>query len=112
MNNKKMRMSRDPVQIKDILDEVITLCRKASNGKDRGLLLRPGTHRCRYFQGDTLSLFYVTWLPGVQLINNIQDPLPMIEADAYRCTQLLYNLITNAIKPLGLFAQNPWPTML
>jgi len=76
VNNKKMRMSRDPVQIKDILDEVITLCRKASNGKDRGLLLRP----------------------GVQLINNIQDPLPMIEADAYRCTQLLYNLITNAIK--------------
>ncbi|CAE7793241.1 arcB, partial [Symbiodinium necroappetens] len=76
VNNKKMRMSKDPVQVKDIIEEVITLCRKASNGKDRGPLLRP----------------------GVQLINNIHDTLPIIEADAYRCTQLLYNLITNAIK--------------
>ena len=41
-------------------------------------------------------------LAGVKLVNNVQSPLPIIEADAYRCTQLMYNLVTNAMKRLGL----------
>eukprot|EP00441_Pelagodinium_beii_P046943 CAMPEP_0197620730 /NCGR_PEP_ID=MMETSP1338-20131121/1500_1 /TAXON_ID=43686 ORGANISM="Pelagodinium beii, Strain RCC1491" /NCGR_SAMPLE_ID=MMETSP1338 /ASSEMBLY_ACC=CAM_ASM_000754 /LENGTH=949 /DNA_ID=CAMNT_0043190001 /DNA_START=78 /DNA_END=2927 /DNA_ORIENTATION=+ len=35
--------------------------------------------------------------PGVQLINKVKD-LPIIEADAHKCTQVFYNLITNACK--------------
>ena len=27
--------------------------------------------------------------------------MPIIEADAYRVTQVIYNLVTNAIKSLG-----------
>lgn len=37
-------------------------------------------------------------LRGVKLINSVSKTLPVIEADAYRCTQLMYNLISNAIK--------------
>jgi len=34
---------------------------------------------------------------GVQLINEVKD-LPVIEADAHKCTQVFYNIITNACK--------------
>ncbi|CAE7029436.1 arcB [Symbiodinium natans] len=83
VNDKKMRMSKDPVQMKDIIQEVVTLCLSATSGKDGQPMLRP----------------------GVQIINNVKEPLPIIEADAYRCTQLVYNLITNAMKHLGIAFQ-------
>ena len=43
---------------------------------------------------------------GVKLINEVTKPLPVIEADAYRCTQLMYNLVANAVK---LLEQSPSP---
>eukprot|EP00929_Paragymnodinium_shiwhaense_P080219 TRINITY_DN4181_c1_g1_i1.p1 TRINITY_DN4181_c1_g1~~TRINITY_DN4181_c1_g1_i1.p1 ORF type:complete len:2022 (+),score=462.95 TRINITY_DN4181_c1_g1_i1:170-6235(+) len=37
--------------------------------------------------------------PGVELFNNVKDlELPTIQADAHRCTQMLYNLVANALK--------------
>ena len=42
VNDKKMRMSKDPVQMKDIIQEVVTLCLSATSGKDGQPMLRPG----------------------------------------------------------------------
>lgn len=39
--------------------------------------------------------------PGVKLVNDVTTPLPIIVADAHRITQLIYNLVTNAIKFFG-----------
>ena len=36
--------------------------------------------------------------PGVTLVNEMQAPVPMIEGDAFRITQLFFNLIANALK--------------
>merc|ERR1719323_2254611 len=36
--------------------------------------------------------------PTVKLVNLVPDDLPIIEADSHRCTQMLYNLVTNALK--------------
>jgi len=69
------RMSRDPVQIARICEEVITLVSCAVDKRGRSIKQ-----------------------PGVVLISNVPENLPIIEADAHRCTQLLYNLVTNALK--------------
>jgi len=75
VHDKKMRMSKDKVQVQSIVEEVITLARQASG--------EVGSH--------SLS-------PGVKLVNDVTSPLPIIVADAHRITQLIYNLVTNAIK--------------
>lgn len=75
VHDRKMRMSKDKVQLQTIVEEVITLCQQASG--------EVGSH--------SLS-------PGVKLLNNLTQPMPIIEADAYRVTQVIYNLVTNAIK--------------
>ncbi|CAK9098629.1 Hybrid signal transduction histidine kinase D [Durusdinium trenchii] len=75
VHDQKMRMSKDPVQIQTVVEEVITLSQQSSG--------EVGSH--------ALS-------PGVHLINEVFAPLPVIEADRYRVTQMLYNLVTNAIK--------------
>jgi len=75
VHDKKMRMSKDKVQLQSIVEEVITLARQSSG--------EVGSH--------SLS-------PGVKLVNAVTTPLPIIVADAHRITQLIYNLVTNAIK--------------
>eukprot|EP00438_Fugacium_kawagutii_P034387 Skav207722 [mRNA] locus=scaffold362:13363:20808:- [translate_table: standard] len=59
----------------NIVEEVITLCHNSS-GEVRSHALSP----------------------GVKLQNLVTQPLPVIVADAYRVTQVIYNLVTNAMK--------------
>eukprot|EP00928_Gymnodinium_smaydae_P088665 TRINITY_DN7272_c0_g1_i1.p1 TRINITY_DN7272_c0_g1~~TRINITY_DN7272_c0_g1_i1.p1 ORF type:complete len:879 (-),score=195.76 TRINITY_DN7272_c0_g1_i1:42-2678(-) len=66
--------ARDPVQLKLIIDEVVMLVNKSKNKANKPLVKK-----------------------GVQLLNEIGD-LPIIEADAHKCTQVFFNLITNACK--------------
>lgn len=70
-----MRLSADKVQIKNIVDEVVMLTSCAVDKAGRPIKK-----------------------PEVELVSTIADDLPVIEADAHRCTQMLYNLITNALK--------------
>ncbi|CAK0869935.1 unnamed protein product [Prorocentrum cordatum] len=74
VQDKRMKFSRDQVRMGDVIEEVVVLCR---NSQDR--------------HGKKLMK------DGVQLIYADVD-LPNIEADPYRCTQLIYNLVTNALK--------------
>lgn len=65
----------DPVSLVNIMEDVIMLNRQAVD--KRGVpLLRP----------------------GVTLVNRVKGPLPVIEGDAFRITQLFYNLVSNALK--------------
>ncbi|CAJ1368663.1 unnamed protein product, partial [Effrenium voratum] len=76
VQDKRMRMAKDPVQLQTIIEEVMLLSQQSCG--ERG-------------SGNPASL-------GVKLINEVTKPLPVIEADAYRCTQLMYNLVANAVK--------------
>jgi len=65
----------DPVSLVNIMEDVIMLNRQAVD--KRGVpLLRP----------------------GVTLVNRVKGPVPVIEGDAFRITQLFYNLVSNALK--------------
>ncbi|CAJ1386399.1 unnamed protein product [Effrenium voratum] len=68
-------ITKDPVQLASIIEEVVLLCQQAVDKR--------GVPTLRH---------------GVKLINSVNKTLPVIEADAYRCTQLMFNLISNAIK--------------
>lgn len=70
-----VRAGPDPVSLVKIVDDVVLLNRQSVD--KRGVpCLRP----------------------GVTLVNEVQGPLPMIEGDAFRITQLFFNLIANALK--------------
>ncbi|CAE7250330.1 rpfC [Symbiodinium pilosum] len=68
-------LTRDPVQLSSIVQEVMLLCQEAVDKRGEPALK-----------------------PSVKIVNAISQPLPVIEADAYRCTQLFFNLISNAVK--------------
>jgi len=75
VQKKKTLLARDPVQIRSILEEVRLLCATAVDKANRPVKK-----------------------PEVQLVFDIPEQLPIIEADAHRCMQMLYNLVTNALK--------------
>jgi len=68
------KLARDPVELSKILDEIVMLV-KSSTDKGGNPLVKK----------------------SVQLVNDVQA-LPIIEADAHKCTQVFYNLVTNACK--------------
>eukprot|EP00929_Paragymnodinium_shiwhaense_P076674 TRINITY_DN39464_c0_g1_i1.p1 TRINITY_DN39464_c0_g1~~TRINITY_DN39464_c0_g1_i1.p1 ORF type:complete len:919 (+),score=206.54 TRINITY_DN39464_c0_g1_i1:143-2899(+) len=71
---KQQKLSHDPVNLKSILDEIVVLIQRSVDKRNKPLVK-----------------------PEVKLINKAGD-LPIIEGDAYKCTQVFYNLITNACK--------------
>lgn len=67
---------KDPIDIPSIIDEVCTLVTNATDKGNRPLLN-----------------------PLVKFENNISSaPLPIIEGNAYKITQVFYNIITNSCK--------------
>jgi len=75
VERKKMRLSRDPVHVAKLIDEVLML---TSNAEDKaGRPIRKS---------------------AVKIVKKLPSNLPIIEADAHRCNQMLYNLVTNALK--------------
>jgi hypothetical protein len=75
VHDKKMRLSVDDVSMEALVEEVILLCRHSIDKRGKAVVKE-----------------------SVQLINAMPASLPVIQADAHRCTQLVYNLITNALK--------------
>ncbi|CAE7230554.1 luxQ [Symbiodinium natans] len=75
LHRRNRPLARDPVHLAGVAEEVVLLCQQAVD--KRGVS---------------------TMKPSVKIINTLVEPLPVIEADAYRCTQLLYSLVSNAIK--------------
>jgi len=75
VQSKKMKLSKDPVQMAKIVDEVLMLTSCAVDKAGRSIQK-----------------------PTVKLTKKVPNDLPIIEADAHRCTQMLYNLVTNALK--------------
>lgn len=75
VERKKMRLSRDPVHVPKLVEEVLML---TSNAEDKA--------------GRPIQK------SAVKLVKQVPPNLPIIEADAHRCTQMLYNLVTNALK--------------
>eukprot|EP00401_Gymnodinium_catenatum_P037452 CAMPEP_0117493892 /NCGR_PEP_ID=MMETSP0784-20121206/19329_1 /TAXON_ID=39447 /ORGANISM="" /LENGTH=701 /DNA_ID=CAMNT_0005288753 /DNA_START=228 /DNA_END=2334 /DNA_ORIENTATION=+ len=67
-------ISQDPVELPMIVEEVALLVRSSVDKRGKPLLK-----------------------PDVQLINEV-GTIPVIEGDAHKCTQVIYNLITNACK--------------
>eukprot|EP00418_Pyrodinium_bahamense_P078771 CAMPEP_0179074762 /NCGR_PEP_ID=MMETSP0796-20121207/33251_1 /TAXON_ID=73915 /ORGANISM="Pyrodinium bahamense, Strain pbaha01" /LENGTH=83 /DNA_ID=CAMNT_0020771991 /DNA_START=1 /DNA_END=248 /DNA_ORIENTATION=- len=63
-------LARDPVEIQKIIEEIVTLVRSSTDKRGNPLVKR-----------------------NVSLINEVQD-LPIIMADAHKCTQVFYNIIT------------------
>eukprot|EP00927_Polykrikos_kofoidii_P082177 TRINITY_DN8100_c0_g2_i1.p1 TRINITY_DN8100_c0_g2~~TRINITY_DN8100_c0_g2_i1.p1 ORF type:complete len:884 (-),score=155.00 TRINITY_DN8100_c0_g2_i1:123-2774(-) len=68
------QLSRDPVELSKIIDEILVLVGRSTD-KNRQSLLKK----------------------GVELVSEVKD-LPIIEADAHQCSQVFYNIITNACK--------------
>ncbi|CAE8604661.1 unnamed protein product [Polarella glacialis] len=68
------QLCRDPVELPKILDEIVTLIKSSTDKRGKSLVK-----------------------PDVELIYNVKA-MPIIEADAYKCTQVFYNIITNACK--------------
>eukprot|EP00929_Paragymnodinium_shiwhaense_P058155 TRINITY_DN29122_c0_g1_i1.p1 TRINITY_DN29122_c0_g1~~TRINITY_DN29122_c0_g1_i1.p1 ORF type:complete len:901 (+),score=207.27 TRINITY_DN29122_c0_g1_i1:112-2814(+) len=68
------KLSRDPVDLNRILEEIVHLVRNSVDKRNKPLLR-----------------------PGVTL-TNIMEEVPVLEGDAHRCTQVFYNLVTNACK--------------
>jgi PAS domain S-box-containing protein len=71
----KLRLERNMVQVADIVQEVLRFCDQAVD---------------KYGHPVKKS--------GVRLINAVSAQLPVIEADANRCAQLIFNLVDNALK--------------
>mmetsp|Transcript_28857 Transcript_28857/g.95978 ORF Transcript_28857/g.95978 Transcript_28857/m.95978 type:complete len:2230 (-) Transcript_28857:59-6748(-) len=77
VNSQRSLLSRDPVHITRLIEEVIMHAERAVDKAGRPLRKRE-----------------------VELVNDM-DPdknLPIIEGDAHRCMQMLYNVVTNALK--------------
>mmetsp|Transcript_87229 Transcript_87229/g.241935 ORF Transcript_87229/g.241935 Transcript_87229/m.241935 type:complete len:1428 (-) Transcript_87229:90-4373(-) len=68
-------LSHDPVELQKIISEVVTLVSNATDKQGHALLRK-----------------------AVKLINEVSEDLPIIVADAYKCTQVFYNIVTNACK--------------
>eukprot|EP00927_Polykrikos_kofoidii_P082176 TRINITY_DN8100_c0_g1_i1.p1 TRINITY_DN8100_c0_g1~~TRINITY_DN8100_c0_g1_i1.p1 ORF type:complete len:877 (-),score=144.30 TRINITY_DN8100_c0_g1_i1:80-2710(-) len=68
------QLSRDPVKLGKIIDEIVVLVSRSTD-KNRQSLVKK----------------------GVELVSLVKD-LPIIEADAHKCSQVFYNIITNACK--------------
>jgi PAS domain S-box-containing protein len=75
VQDKERKLSRDPVHIARIVEEVLTLTSCAVDKAGRSIKK-----------------------PEISLLSDLEDNLPIIEADAHYCTQVLYNLVTNALK--------------
>ena len=75
VNKRDTLFTKDPVQLASIVEEVVLLCQEAVDKRGVPALK-----------------------PSVKIVNALSQPLPIIEADAYRCTQLFFNLISNAVK--------------
>mmetsp|Transcript_46132 Transcript_46132/g.142712 ORF Transcript_46132/g.142712 Transcript_46132/m.142712 type:complete len:385 (+) Transcript_46132:1-1155(+) len=71
---KTLTLSLDSVDLKNMIEDILTLIGSSVDKAGRPLIK-----------------------PGVTLSAKL-SPLPMIEADANRCTQVFYNIITNACK--------------
>lgn len=76
-NPKKqsLKLSHDPVELNKIMDEILVLVKNSYDTSGTRALLSD----------------------SVQIINNM-GPLPIIEADAHKCTQVLFNILANACK--------------
>merc|ERR550532_3097642 len=74
VQDKKMRFSRDNVNMNSIVEEVLMLCQHAVDKRGSPIVK-----------------------DGVKLVNEVSG-LPMIEGDSHRITQVIYNLVTNALK--------------
>ncbi|CAE8611698.1 unnamed protein product [Polarella glacialis] len=72
--NATKQLCRDPVELPKIVDEIVTLIKNSTDKRGKSLVK-----------------------PDVELINNV-EAMPIIEADAYKCTQVFYNIITNGCK--------------
>eukprot|EP00931_Biecheleriopsis_adriatica_P040770 TRINITY_DN2335_c0_g1_i1.p1 TRINITY_DN2335_c0_g1~~TRINITY_DN2335_c0_g1_i1.p1 ORF type:complete len:888 (+),score=223.89 TRINITY_DN2335_c0_g1_i1:76-2664(+) len=68
------KLSKDPMELNKILEEVILLVESSVDKRCKPLVAK-----------------------AVQLVNEVKE-LPIFEADAHKCTQVFYNLITNACK--------------
>eukprot|EP00930_Biecheleria_cincta_P039996 TRINITY_DN27442_c0_g1_i1.p1 TRINITY_DN27442_c0_g1~~TRINITY_DN27442_c0_g1_i1.p1 ORF type:complete len:2290 (+),score=499.19 TRINITY_DN27442_c0_g1_i1:44-6913(+) len=75
VRSKTFKLARDPVQIARLVEEVIVLTNMTVDKAGRAIQK-----------------------PSVKLVNNVPENLPIIEADAHRCLQMLYNLVVNAFK--------------
>jgi len=75
VQSKRMLLARDPVHMGKLIEEVLVLLSTAVDKAKKPVRK-----------------------DDVQLIINVPDQLPIIEADANRCMQMLYNLVTNAFK--------------
>eukprot|EP00434_Breviolum_minutum_P003544 symbB.v1.2.003119.t1/scaffold151.1/size297192/18 len=75
VQSKRMLLARDPVHMGKLIEEVLVLLSTAVDKAKKPIRK-----------------------DDVQLIINVPDQLPIIEADANRCMQMLYNLVTNAFK--------------
>lgn len=69
-----LKLFQDPVELPKIIEEVVLLIRNSTDKNGRPLIKR-----------------------GIELVNNV-GCLPIIEGDAHKCTQVFYNLVTNACK--------------
>ncbi|CAK0837077.1 unnamed protein product [Prorocentrum cordatum] len=74
VQDRKMRLSCENVYLEKIVEEVVVLCQNSADRHGKKLVKE-----------------------GVTLMNHVTE-LPVITADPYRCTQLVYNLVTNALK--------------
>merc|ERR1719324_1410367 len=75
-NEKQQKpLARDPVHLPTILEEVCALIANATDKASRPLKN-----------------------PSVELLNRVPSDLPIIEGDAYKLTQVFFNLVTNACK--------------
>lgn len=71
---KRSKLVRDPVELSSIIEEVIVLVKSLVDKRGNSLVKK-----------------------GVELVNEVGF-MPIKEADAYKCTQIFYNIITNACK--------------
>lgn len=75
VQSKHMVLARDPVQMAKLVEEVMVLTSMSVDKAGRPIRKKE-----------------------VELINSVPSELPIIEADAHRCMQMLYNLVSNALK--------------
>ncbi|CAK0793788.1 unnamed protein product, partial [Prorocentrum cordatum] len=75
LQEKPLRLECTPVQIADVVRDVLRFCEQCTDRYGRPLKRR-----------------------GVHLSGNLGRRLPVIEADAQRCAQLVFNLVVNALQ--------------
>ena len=89
--------------IKEITNKKILICQFSRWPFLRGMFFFGGLPFLKGFPviSEKLKVTVSPEFPGVKLVNDVTTPLPIIVADAHRITQLIYNLVTNAIKFFG-----------